>query len=246
MVTSMGIRHSKANTLRGAPFDGTMAEFNNHPETLRSPSKPGRAQYYTIRGAIRGTAIISPVKTKSITVKPFRLLFWHNKWKIRHTTTGTTLTNRASTLDNPNPVISPAFVEAYYEVLESLLRKRRRQVQNEYLRTEFDYYIEEYDEEREMEPMPVRARETTPVLQRKSPRARRQRGRVVEFEDVSNRVERESNGRRPSERIIEDGGSHGGNLPPLLAAHLGRSENGLPSQSTLISEYGGNQPLINT
>ncbi|GJT45941.1 hypothetical protein Tco_0954656, partial [Tanacetum coccineum] len=45
----------------------------------------------------------------------------------------------------------------------------------------------EYDEEREMEPRPERVRETTPVLQTGSSRARRQRGRVVEFEDAPNR-----------------------------------------------------------
>ncbi|GJR71425.1 hypothetical protein Tco_0083790 [Tanacetum coccineum] len=74
----------------------------------------------------------------------------------------TPLTSRASTLSNPDPVISLVFVEANYEVLESLLRKRRR-----------------------------------------SPRARRHRGRVMEFEYALNkdgsRVERESNDRRPSE-----------------------------------------------
>ncbi|GKE61995.1 hypothetical protein Tco_1512362, partial [Tanacetum coccineum] len=83
-----------------------------------------------------------------------------------------------------------------------------------------------------------------------SPRAQRQRGRVVEFQDASNRdksrVKRESHGSRPLERIIEYGGSHGGNLPPLLAAHLRSSENVLPLQLTLTSRYGGNQPLINT
>ncbi|GJU42379.1 hypothetical protein Tco_1195336 [Tanacetum coccineum] len=57
------------------------------------------------------------------------------------------LTNRASTLANPNLVISPAFVEANYKVLEYLLRDHRRQVHKEYLHTELDYYSEEYDEE---------------------------------------------------------------------------------------------------
>ncbi|GJZ68428.1 hypothetical protein Tco_0631668 [Tanacetum coccineum] len=103
----------------------------------------------------------------------------------------TSLTNRASTLSNPNPVISLDFVEANYEVLESLLRKRRR-----------------------------------------SPRARRHRGRVVEFEDALNkdrsRVERESNDRRPSERRIDEGGIHRGNLPLLHVTHLGISENKKP------------------
>nr|GEV20622.1 hypothetical protein [Tanacetum cinerariifolium] len=75
------------------------------------------------------------------------------------------LTKRASISANPDPVISPSFVESNYEVLESILKDRRRQVYNEDLRTELDYYSEEYDEEREMEPRPLGARETTPVLQ---------------------------------------------------------------------------------
>nr|GEU42379.1 reverse transcriptase domain-containing protein [Tanacetum cinerariifolium] len=61
----------------------------------------------------------------------------------------TPLANRASTSANPDPVISPAFVEPNYEVLGSLLRDRRRQVYNEGLHTKLDYYSEEYDEERE-------------------------------------------------------------------------------------------------
>nr|GEX49872.1 retrovirus-related Pol polyprotein from transposon TNT 1-94 [Tanacetum cinerariifolium] len=47
---------------------------------------------------------------------------------------------------------------------------------------------------------------------------------------------------RPSERRVEDGGSHGGNLPLLLVAHLGRSENGKPLQSTLTSGMTYSQP----
>ncbi|GJY21093.1 hypothetical protein Tco_0393659 [Tanacetum coccineum] len=38
---------------------------------------------------------------------------------------------RASTSTNPNPTISPTFVEANYEILESLLRERQRQTRNE-------------------------------------------------------------------------------------------------------------------
>ncbi|GJT80981.1 hypothetical protein Tco_1055323 [Tanacetum coccineum] len=123
----------------------------------------------------------------------------------------TPLTNRASTSTNLDHVICSAFIEANYEVLESLLREHRKQIRNKDLRTELDYYSEEYDEEREMEP------------------------RHAQFEEAPNRVERESDGRRPTERRIEEGGSRGGNLPPLLATHLGRSENGQPLQSTLTS-----------
>ncbi|GKA53750.1 retrovirus-related pol polyprotein from transposon TNT 1-94 [Tanacetum coccineum] len=77
----------------------------------------------------------------------------------------TPLTNHASTSANPDPAISPTFVEVNYEVLESLLRERRWQIRNEDLYTKLEYYSEEYDEEIEMEPMPTRVRETTPVLQ---------------------------------------------------------------------------------
>ncbi|GJW09288.1 hypothetical protein Tco_1575115 [Tanacetum coccineum] len=117
------------------------------------------------------------------------------------------LTNCTSISANLDPVISLAFVEANYDVLESLQRDCRRQVYNEDIRTELDYYSEKYDEEREMEP----------------------------------RL-----GRRPSERRVEDGGSCRGNLPPLLASHLGRSKNGQPLQSTLTFGYGGNQPSTNS
>nr|GEV59167.1 hypothetical protein [Tanacetum cinerariifolium] len=84
-----------------------------------------------------------------------------------------------------------------------------------------------------MEPRPIRVRETTHVLRIGSLRVRRHRGRVVEFEDAPNRdgsrVERESNGRRPSKQKAEDGGSRGVNLPLLLAAHLGRNGLKMPS-----------------
>ncbi|GKE38048.1 hypothetical protein Tco_1461453 [Tanacetum coccineum] len=133
----------------------------------------------------------------------------------------TPLVHRASTSANPGPVISPTFIEANYE---------------------------EYDEEREMEPRPTRVREATHVLRTGSPRVRRHRGRVIEFEEAPNKdesmVERESDGRRPSERRVEEGGSRGVNLPLLLAAHLGRSENGQPLQLNLTSGYEGNQPRL--
>ncbi|GJZ07722.1 reverse transcriptase domain-containing protein [Tanacetum coccineum] len=47
---------------------------------------------------------------------------------------------RASTSANPNLVISPAFVEANYEALESLLRDWRRQMRNNDLRTELEIH----------------------------------------------------------------------------------------------------------
>nr|GEU60857.1 reverse transcriptase domain-containing protein [Tanacetum cinerariifolium] len=74
----------------------------------------------------------------------------------------------ASTSTNPNLTISPAFVEANYEILESLLRERQRQIRNEDLRTELEYFSEDYDEEREMEPRPEPREEATPTLRLRS------------------------------------------------------------------------------
>ncbi|GJY92898.1 hypothetical protein Tco_0508680 [Tanacetum coccineum] len=70
----------------------------------------------------------------------------------------------ASILTNPNPMISPAFVEENYEVLESLLREQRRKIHNEDLRTELEYFSEDHGEEREMEPRLEPKREATPTL----------------------------------------------------------------------------------
>ncbi|GKB84305.1 hypothetical protein Tco_0956577 [Tanacetum coccineum] len=101
----------------------------------------------------------------------------------------------ASTLTNPSPTISPAFVEANYEILESLLRERRR---------------------------PEPRMEATPTLRLRSPRVRRQRERVVGFEDApnneGNRRGRNVEGIRPSEIEAREGENRGANLPPPLAA----------------------------
>ncbi|GJR12993.1 hypothetical protein Tco_0795645 [Tanacetum coccineum] len=128
------------------------------------------------------------------------------------------LAYRASTSANPDPMISPAFVEANYEVLESLLRECRRRMRNEDLHTQLEYFNEE------------------------------DREGVVEFEDAPNRdggrVERNSKG-RPSKRRVEDNRHQEVNLPLLLAAHSKRRENGQPLQSSLTSIHGGHQPSVN-
>nr|GEW91809.1 hypothetical protein [Tanacetum cinerariifolium] len=94
----MGMHHSKDKILYGALSMElgqrqhltrlyTAWQFNSHPQTLRSPSKPGRAQYCTTSDVFRGNATISLVKTKSIAVKLLNLPFQHDKRKRRHTTT---------------------------------------------------------------------------------------------------------------------------------------------------------------
>ncbi|GKC54015.1 hypothetical protein Tco_1076760 [Tanacetum coccineum] len=138
-------------------------------------------------------------------------------------------------------MISPAFVKANYKILESLLRDWRRQIRNEDLRTKLEYFSEDYDEEREMEPRPGRTREVTPPLRTRSPRVRRQRERVVGFEEAPNRegsrTGRNTEGNRPLKDRAEENGRREMNLPPLLAAHLKRNENGQPLQSSLTSVY---------
>ncbi|GKC67370.1 hypothetical protein Tco_1099968 [Tanacetum coccineum] len=97
--------------------------------------------------------------------------------------------------------------------------------------------------------MPEPRRETTPTLWLRSPRVRRQRERVVGFEDAPNR---EGNRRgmnvegiRPLKIEAKEGENKGANLPPLLAAHLGRNENSQPLRSSLTSVQGGYQPSTN-
>ncbi|GJR94887.1 hypothetical protein Tco_0267061 [Tanacetum coccineum] len=137
----------------------------------------------------------------------------------------------ASTSTNPNPTISPAFVEANYEILESLLREQRRQIRNEDLRTKLEYFSEDYDEEQEMGPRPQPHREATLTLLLRSLGVRRQRERVMGFKDAPNREGnrrgRNAEGIRPSE--VEGGHqpstNMGGDLPPngTLCLHLAQS-----------------------
>ncbi|GJZ64322.1 hypothetical protein Tco_0620743 [Tanacetum coccineum] len=157
---------------------------------------------------------------------------------------------RASTSTDPAPMISLAFVESNYEILESLLRDKRRQIRNEDLRTELEYFSEDYYKELEMEPRPERSRKVTPSLRMRSPRVCRQRERVVRFEEAPNmersRIRRNIEGNGPSKAKQEENESREMNLPPLLAVHLGRNEDGQPLRSSLTSIHGGRQSSINT
>ncbi|GJT01041.1 reverse transcriptase domain-containing protein [Tanacetum coccineum] len=156
---------------------------------------------------------------------------------------------RASTSANPNLMISLTFIEANYEVLESLLRERQRPIRNEDLQTELEYFSEDYDKEQELEPKPRPTGETTPPLRSRSPCVRRQRKRVVGFEKApsreGSRAGRNAEGSMPLEIKAKENGNRGMNFPPLLGAHLGRNESGQPLQSYLTFIYGGHQPSTN-
>ncbi|GJW61306.1 reverse transcriptase domain-containing protein [Tanacetum coccineum] len=72
--------------------------------------------------------------------------------------------------------------------------------------------------------------EATPSLRPRSPEVRRQRKRVVGFEEAPNRegsrAGRNAEGSRPLEIEARENGNMGMNLPSLLAAHLGRKKSG--------------------
>nr|GEW43862.1 hypothetical protein [Tanacetum cinerariifolium] len=110
-------------------------------------------------------------------------------------------------------------------------------------------FVEDYDEEQEMEPRPKPNHKVTPILRLRSPTVRRQRERVVGFEEAPNREgsrgERNSKGSRPSEIETRENGNEGVNFPPLLEALLGRNGSGQPLRSYLTSVYGGHQPSTN-
>ncbi|GKD23648.1 hypothetical protein Tco_1225351 [Tanacetum coccineum] len=156
----------------------------------------------------------------------------------------------ASTLTDPAPMISPAFVEANYEILKSLLIDKQRQIRNEDLRIELEYFTEDYDEELEIEPRPELTREVTPPLCTRSPRVHRQHERVVGFKEAPNReisrIGRNIKGNGPSKAGAEENGRREINLPSLLAAHMGRNEDGQPLRSSLTFVHGGRQSSINT
>ncbi|GJS25399.1 reverse transcriptase domain-containing protein [Tanacetum coccineum] len=125
----------------------------------------------------------------------------------------TPLAYYASTSTNPNPTISPAFVEANYEILESLLRERRRPIHNKDLRTELEYFSEDYDEEREMEPRPEPHKETTPTLRL---REGNRRGRNTEGIGPSEIEAREEKNRNVKKRTANHGEIGEITFPPLL------------------------------
>ncbi|GJR30255.1 hypothetical protein Tco_1106487 [Tanacetum coccineum] len=137
----------------------------------------------------------------------------------------TPLTNHASTSANPDPLISPSFVEANYE---------------------------EYDEEREIEPRPARDRDTTPVLQTGSPHAWRQRGRVIDLKMLCTgiraglkgnpRVEGLRNEEHEMVGVMEGhqpSTNSGGNLPPN-STHL--SHNAPPLIPNTLQPSNGHMP----
>ncbi|GJY30182.1 hypothetical protein Tco_0413677 [Tanacetum coccineum] len=110
------------------------------------------------------------------------------------------------------------------------------QIRNEDHQTELEYFSEDYDEEREMEPRPEANREANPTLRPRSPVVRKQRERVVGFEEAPNREGsrggRNAEGIRLSKIEAREDENRGVNLPPLLAAYLGRNESGPFTDST--------------
>nr|GEU77460.1 reverse transcriptase domain-containing protein [Tanacetum cinerariifolium] len=130
---------------------------------------------------------------------------------------------RASTSTDHALMISLAFVEAKNKIPESLFRGRQRQIYNEDLSTELEYFCEDY-EELKMELRPEQTRKVTPPLRTRSSKVRRQRERVVVFKEAPNRersrFRRNIEGNRPSEARAKENERREMNLPPLLARNL--------------------------
>ncbi|GJR17943.1 hypothetical protein Tco_0966470 [Tanacetum coccineum] len=105
--------------------------------------------------------------------------------------------NRASTSADPEPIISPAFIKANFETLDSFMKEY---IRHEGVQRELDYSSEDYDEEIEAEPRPSNNERTCPLLSIGYPVVGRPSGRTVGFEGVQERV--------PSrvERITEERG----------------------------------------
>ncbi|GJW95752.1 reverse transcriptase domain-containing protein [Tanacetum coccineum] len=134
MITGMGIHHAKAYTLHGRSSTklgqrlSKTWQFNNHQ---KNSSKPDRAHICTINGSIQmtpppglSTPPQIPNNTTSESLHVITTVF------AATTPENTPFVYRASTSANPNPMISPAFMEENYEVLESLQRERRRRGRN--------------------------------------------------------------------------------------------------------------------
>ncbi|GKD98651.1 hypothetical protein Tco_1382548 [Tanacetum coccineum] len=208
MVTSMGIRHAKPYTLRGGPSTKLEQRLFKAWQ-LNNHSKNSSISSKPDHAHI--CTISGAIRGREITSPPGFLAMPTTATMFAATTPeNMPLAYRVSTSTNPNPI------------------------RNNDLRTELEYFSEDYDEEREMEPRlePVRAA-TTP-LRAMSPRVHRRRERVVGFEETQNkgeiRVERNNEGGRPSEEASRGNGSQalpnneGGNLPP--------NAHGLPSANS--------------
>nr|GEX27509.1 hypothetical protein [Tanacetum cinerariifolium] len=156
MITSMGILQAKAYTLRGRPSTKLEQrlfkawQLSNHLKNLSISSNPDRAYICTISGAIRGTATISPVLTKLNNLKTTLPTFsgMINRREMTPPLGFSTLPQipNITTSERP-PVTTTVFA-----------------IRNEDLRIELEYFSEDYDEEREMEPRPEPRREATPTL----------------------------------------------------------------------------------
>ncbi|GKB02091.1 reverse transcriptase domain-containing protein [Tanacetum coccineum] len=142
MDTSMGIRHAKPYTIRGGPstkLEQSMTNGREMTPPLGFSTPPQIPNNTTSERPLVTTTVFAATTLENT------LFAYH-----------------ASTSTNPNPMISPDFVEANYEILD-------------------------YDEEREMEPRTDPRREATSALRLRSHVVRRQRQRVVGFEDAPNR-----------------------------------------------------------
>ncbi|GJV61487.1 hypothetical protein Tco_1467587 [Tanacetum coccineum] len=249
----MGIRHAKPYTLRGGPSTKLEQRSNSQTHILYlHQGLPAKIEIVVISRLGNSTitqrtlrshqSLIVPIFAQSVITSQreitpplgFSAIPITNTMFAATTPENTPIAYRASISANPNPVISSTFIEANYEALESLLRDLQRQMRNNDLRTELEYFREDYDKEREMEPRPEPTRAATPPFRIASPRIYRRGERIMEFEGAQSRGEsrdkRTTKGGRHLEEAPRGNGGQSVNLPPLLVAYLGRGGNGQPFQ----------------
>nr|GEV58556.1 ribonuclease H-like domain-containing protein [Tanacetum cinerariifolium] len=162
--TETNIEEGDFNKLDDLVDEGVDYVFNEGRSTDKIKVLNTEAEGVSVAGEILSAATLA-VSTAS--VQPILLKCFENrvaKMVIGSLVVDLDLSRLATTLNSPD------FVEANYQILESLLKERRRQIRNEDLRTELEYFSKDYDKEREMKPRPEPRREATPTLRLRSPR----------------------------------------------------------------------------
>ncbi|GKA06307.1 hypothetical protein Tco_1167627 [Tanacetum coccineum] len=228
LLTGNEIRHlgKPVNSNDDVPSSPDGYQYGNPPYEALHPS---RWAFDETRAKVRQSNPRSPsLSRREITLPPgFSTIPITTTMFSVTTPENTPMAYRASTSANPNSVIRPTFIKANYEALESLLRDRRRHMHNNDLRTELEYFSEDYDKEREMEPRPKPTRAATPPPRVASPKICRRGERTLGFEGAQSRgesrVERNTEGERPLEEAPRGNGGQSVNLPPLLAPIWGEA-----------------------
>ncbi|GJU68172.1 hypothetical protein Tco_1254431 [Tanacetum coccineum] len=157
----------------------------------------GFARFNTIITSLK--ALDKGFSSKNYVRKFLRAL--HPKWRANVTTIEESKDLSSLALDELI-VISPAYVEANFQMLESLMKDYRSQAQDEGLQRELEYYSKDYDEDIKAELRPLSNGQARLALRIGSPVIRMANRRTVAFEGITKRAPNEI-GRTTGERRWE-------------------------------------------